>query len=139
MPRIQSDPGLLECPDFASPIYAAAHAPFVNPTTTEAQAIQLLKNIWDAGNDADKLRWQQQNNDDAAALTEHHRLQSEADLLRVQARIDEEENLCKEEMKKNKMKYISIPDRDVPTIAPVIVSNYAIRKMEKGCFQSESE
>ena len=41
MPRIQFDPSLLECPDFASPTFAAARAPFVNPTTTEEQAIQL--------------------------------------------------------------------------------------------------
>jgi len=60
MPRIQFDPSLLECPDFASPTFAAAQAPFVNPTTTKEQAIQLLKVIWSSGNKADKLRWQQQ-------------------------------------------------------------------------------
>ncbi|KAF8816750.1 hypothetical protein BYT27DRAFT_7206921 [Phlegmacium glaucopus] len=134
MPRLQFDPALSECPDFASPVYAAARAPFVNPNTTEDQAIQFLKDIWHAGNEADNVRWQQQNVDDAADLTERRWLQSEADVLRVQASIDDEENLRKEEMKRNKMKYIPIPDRDVPTIAPVIASNYAIRKMEKGLY-----
>lgn len=134
MPRIQLDPGLSECPDFASVIYAAARAPFINPTTTEEQAIQFLKDIWTAGNESDKVRWQQQIDDDAAALTERRRLQSEEDALRYQAEILEAESLRKEEMKKNKTKYIPIPDRDVPTIAPVIASNYAIRKMEKGLY-----
>jgi hypothetical protein len=134
MPRIQFDPSLLECPDFASDIYAAARAPFVNPTTTEQEAIQLLKAFWTAGNDADKAKWQQQENDDNAALAEARRLQSEADVIRAQVEIDEAETLKKEEMKKNKAKYLPIPDRDVPTIAPVIASNYAIRKMEKGLY-----
>ncbi|KAF8802921.1 hypothetical protein BYT27DRAFT_7260679, partial [Phlegmacium glaucopus] len=100
MPRIQLDPGLLECPDFASAVYAAARAPFINLTTTEDQAVQFLKNIWDAGNQADKVRWQQQIEDDNAALTECHRLQSEADTARLQAEIVEAETLRKEEMKK---------------------------------------
>ena len=134
MPRIQSDPGLLECPDFASEVYAAARAPFVQPPTTEAQAIQLLRDLWTAGNEADKLKWQQQIEDDDAALTETRRLQSEADTLKAQKEIDEAESLRKEEMKKNKAKFLPIPDRDVPTIAPVIASNYAIRKMEKGLY-----
>ncbi|KAF8800745.1 hypothetical protein BYT27DRAFT_7045448, partial [Phlegmacium glaucopus] len=134
MPRIQYDPALSECPDFASPVYAAARNPFINPNTNEEQAIQFLKDIWQAGNEADKLSWQQQVDDDAIALTEQQRLQSEVDVLRVQARIDEEENLRNEEIKKNKMKYTPIPDRDVPTVAPVIASNYAFRKMEKGLY-----
>jgi hypothetical protein len=134
MPRIHYDPSLLECPDFASDIYAAARAPFVNPVTTEEQAIQLLKDLWTAGNEAEKVRWWQQINDDNAALTEARRLQSEADDTRAQAEIDEAETLRKEEIKNIKAKYLPIPDRDVPTIAPVIASNYAIRKMEKGLY-----
>ncbi|KAF8814266.1 hypothetical protein BYT27DRAFT_7045829, partial [Phlegmacium glaucopus] len=134
MPRVQFDPALSECPDFASPVYAAARNPLVNPTTTEDQAIQILKDVWQAGNNADKVRWQQQSDEDDAALAEHRRLQSEADVLRVQTKIDEEEILRKEEMKRNKSKYIPIPDRDVPTIVPVIASNYAFRKMEKGLY-----
>ena len=134
MPRIQIDPGLLECPDFASDIYTAARAPFINETTTEEQAIQFLKALWTAGNDADKVKWQQQIVDDDLALTETRRQQAEADAVIAQAEVDEAETLRKEEMKKNKTKYLPIPDRDVPTIAPVIASNYAIRKMEKGLY-----
>ena len=134
MPRIQIDPGLLECPDFSSDIYTAACAPFVNETTTEEQAIQLLKALWTAGNDADKVKWQQQIIDDDLALMETHQLQAEADAVIAQAEVDEAETLRKEEMKKNKTKYLPIPDRDVPTISPVIASNYTIRKMEKGLY-----
>ena len=134
MQRIQLDPGLLECPDYASATYAAARVPFVNPNTTEAQAIQLLRDIWTAGNDADKARWQLQNLEDDTLRTEQRRVQAEAYDLRAQAEVEEAEALRKEEIKKNKSKYLPIPDRDVPTIAPVIASNYAVRKMEKGLY-----
>ncbi|KAF8810311.1 hypothetical protein BYT27DRAFT_7045932, partial [Phlegmacium glaucopus] len=134
MARIQVDPSFLECPDFASPVYAAARAPLINLTTTEDQAIQFLKDIWTAGNQADRVKWRQQIDDDNDALAELNRVQSEADLLRVQTEITEAEALRKEEMKKNKNKYAPIPDRDVPTVAPVIASNYAIRKMDKGLY-----
>src|SRR6266446_5934876 len=127
MPRILIDPSLLDCPDFASDTYAAARAPFVVHPTTEEQAIQLLIDLWTAGNNADKAKWQQQIVEDEAAITETRRQQLEADAVKAQAEIDEAETLRKEEMKKNKSKYLPIPDRDVPTIAPVIASNYAIR------------
>jgi hypothetical protein len=134
MPRIQSNPGSLECPDYASPTYAAARAPLVNLNTTEPQAIQFLKDIWTAGNEADKVRWQAQNEEDEAFRIEQLRIQTEAEELKAQAEIEEAEALRKEEVKKNKSKYLPIPDRDVPTIARVIASNYAIRKMEKGLY-----
>jgi hypothetical protein len=134
MPRIHADPGFLECPDYASPTYAATRAPLINQNTNEIQAIQFLKDIWTAGNEADKARWQVQNEEDEALRTEQLRIQTEAEGLKAQAEVEEVEALRKEEMKKNKSKYLPIPNRDVPTIARVIASNYAIRKMEKGLY-----
>ena len=134
MARITSDPGLLECPDFASPTYVLVRAPLINDNTTEAQAIQLLKDVWSVGNEADKIRWQLQNDEDQAAHDEQLRLRAEADDLRAQAEVEEAEATRKDELKKNKTKYIPIPDRDVPTISRVIAANYAIRKMEKGLY-----
>ncbi|KAF8808317.1 hypothetical protein BYT27DRAFT_7052043, partial [Phlegmacium glaucopus] len=72
-----------------------------------------LKDIWTAGNQADRVKWRQQIDDDNDALAELNRVQSEADLLRVQTEITEAEALRKEEMKKNKNKYAPIPDRDL--------------------------
>jgi hypothetical protein len=43
MPRIQPNPGLLECLDFASDTLMISHAPFINVDTTKEQAIQLLR------------------------------------------------------------------------------------------------
>jgi hypothetical protein len=134
MPRIQLNPGLLEYPDFASLTYEATRAPLVNDNTTELQAIQLLRDIWSAGNEADKIRWQLQIEDDEALRLEQMHLREEAEALKAQAQVDEAEVLRKEELKKNKFEYIPIPDRDVPTIARVIASNYAVRKMDKGLY-----
>ena len=104
MARITSDPGLLDCPDFASPTYALVQAPLINDNTTEAQAIQLLKDVWSVGNEADKIRWQLQNDEDQAAHDERLRLQAEADDLRAQAEVEEAEATRKDEVKKNKSK-----------------------------------
>ena len=134
MPRIHSDPALSECPDFASPTYAEARAPLVNLEVNEAQAIQLLRVVWLAGNEADKLRWQVQCEEDEALRLEQARVHSEAETLKAQAEIDEAETFRKEEIKKNKSKYIPIPDRDVPSVARVVASNYASRKMDKGLY-----
>ena len=134
MQRILSDPGLLECPDYASLTYAAARAPLVNNGTTEEQAIQFLRGVWSAGNEADKVRWQLQNEEDEVLRTEQLRLQSEAEVLKAQGEIEEAEALRREEVKRNKAKYLPIPHRDVPSIARVVASNYAVRKMEKGLY-----
>ena len=134
MAQITSDPGLLECPDFASPTYVLVWAPLINDNTTEAQAIQLLKDVWSIGNEADKIRWQLQNDEEQAAHDEQLRLQAEADDLRAQAEVEEAEATRKDELKKNKSKYIPIPDRDIPTISRVIAANYGIRNMEKGLY-----
>jgi hypothetical protein len=134
MPRLQSDPALLECPDFASPTYEAARAPLVNADVTEEQAIIFLRNVWSAGNEADKASWLLQVQEDEASLADRLRAQVEAEGLRAQAEIEEADLLRKDEVKKNKSKYIPIPDRDVPTVARVIASNYAVRKMDKGLY-----
>ena len=134
MPRLQFNPSLLECPDFSSPTYAAVRGPLVNDNTTEEQAIQLLKDVWTAGNEVDKGIWQTQVDEDEALQADQSRVRAEADELRIQKEIEEAEALRKDDMKKNKSKHLPIPDRDVPTVAPVFASNYTVRKMEKGLY-----
>jgi hypothetical protein len=134
MARLQFNPSLLECPDFSSPTYTLVRAPLINDNTNEAQAVQLLKDVWNAGNEADRTRWQLQVDEDETLRLEQLRVQAEADDLRLQKEVEEAEALRKDDLKKNKSKYIPIPDRDVPTVAPVFASSYAVRKMEKGLY-----
>ena len=134
MARIQFDPGLLICPDFASPTYAASRLPLVNENTTEEQAIQFLRDVWTAGNEAEKVRWQLQTDEEDVLIAERQRIQIETEDLRIQNEFEEAETLRKDELKRNKSKYLPIPDRDVPTVAPVFASNYAVRRMDKGLY-----
>jgi hypothetical protein len=55
MPRIRNDPNFNVCPDYASDIFANSRAQLVNDNTTEVQEIQLLKDIWEANNNSDKI------------------------------------------------------------------------------------
>ncbi|GBE78931.1 hypothetical protein SCP_0201280 [Sparassis crispa] len=134
MARILVNPTVAECPDYASATYAVTRAPLINANTTEDEAVQLLKNIWKAGNDADKAAWEQQVNDDATDVADQIRLAEEAEVQRLDTLRQEEELSHKEELKKNKEKYLLIPDRDAPTIAPILPATYAVRKMKKGLY-----
>ncbi|KAG2094814.1 hypothetical protein BD769DRAFT_1395077 [Suillus cothurnatus] len=58
MPRIRNDSNFNVCPDYASDVFANSRAQLVNDNTNEAQAIQLLKDIWEANNNSDKVAWQ---------------------------------------------------------------------------------
>ncbi|GBE84547.1 hypothetical protein SCP_0605260 [Sparassis crispa] len=131
---MQLDPTSLECPDYASDMYAVTRAPLVNDNTSNEQAIQLLVNIWKAGNEADKVAWQLQIEEHEAEIAEQIRLAAEADKDTQEAQLVEQANAQKEETKKNRAKFAPIPDRDVPTVAPVIAANYAVKRMEKGNF-----
>ncbi|KAL6302099.1 hypothetical protein BKA93DRAFT_713592, partial [Sparassis latifolia] len=128
------DPASLECPDYALDTYAVTRAPLVNDNTSNEQAIQLLVNIWKAGNEADKVAWQLQIEEHEAEIAEQIRLAAEADKDTQEAQLVEQANAQKEETKKNRAKFAPIPDRDIPTVAPVIAANYTVKRMEKGDF-----
>jgi len=134
MNRIHIDPSLLQCPDYASDAYTPARAPFVNDNTTDAQAIQLLINLWRAGNEHEKQLWQDQRQNDLAAEADEILHKQETAVQRAILLAQDQEAIRKEEMKKNKLKYIPIPDRPIPTITPVFASNYTIKKMERGQY-----
>ena len=132
MARLLSDPNLNICPDYANEEFAYARAQLTNQNITEAQAILILTNIWEAGNNAAKILWQAQIEEEAQRRQHRRQLEDEERERREQERLDEEEALKKEDRKKNKYKYTPIPDRDVPTEAPILPSSYAIKKLDKG-------
>lgn len=134
MPRILVDPTTIACPDFASNIYDAARAPFVNANTTEEQAIALLSAIWKAGNDAERVNWQQQLDADAADAVDQVRVQAELETQQTKELQKEQDDIRKDDRKKNKSKYTPISDRGVPTIATAVAAHYAVRRMEKGLY-----
>lgn len=135
MARIPTDPDLETCPDYALPEHAPIRAFLISPTTTDVQAGELLKSIWTAKNDKDKVAWQLQVVTDAAELLARQQ-QLDADTL-VQEEADrlERDTLYKEERKRNKDKYIPISlDRGVPMQPHDVLATYAIRKLDKGHY-----
>ncbi|KZP21856.1 hypothetical protein FIBSPDRAFT_825315 [Athelia psychrophila] len=119
MARIPTDPDLETCPDYALPEHAPIRAFLISPTTTDVQAGELLKSIWTAKNDKDKVAWQLQVVTDAAELLARQQ-QLDADTL-VQEEADrlERDTLYKEERKRNKDKSIPISlDRGLWFLTP---------------------
>ncbi|KAG2349299.1 hypothetical protein BDR05DRAFT_985891 [Suillus weaverae] len=99
MPRIRNDPNFNICPDYTSDTFVNTRAQLINDNITEEQAVQLLRNIWEANNDTDKILWQQQVENDREQRAQRQRLEDEEQERLDQARVDEEDAIRKEERK----------------------------------------
>ncbi|KAH9910755.1 uncharacterized protein B0H18DRAFT_894576 [Fomitopsis serialis] len=88
--------------------------------------INALAANWKAQNERDKQAWQEHTAAEAQALAE------EAANFEVE-RMDVKQAL-KDEMKKNKEKFVSIPDRPTPMGALVMAAPYAVHHLERGHY-----
>ncbi|KAG1738099.1 uncharacterized protein EDB91DRAFT_1016348, partial [Suillus paluster] len=132
MPRIRNDPNFNICLDYTTDYFANTRTQLINEDTTEAQAIQLLKNIWELNNNADKALWQQQLDDDNEQQEQRQRAQEEEQERLDRGRAEEEEATHKEERKKNKHKYTPILATSIPDDPAVTPCSYALQKLDKG-------
>ncbi|KIM81801.1 hypothetical protein PILCRDRAFT_88950 [Piloderma croceum F 1598] len=131
MPHLLFNPNLAQCPDYNLDIWEPTRIPLVNLTTDHTQATVFLTNIWNTQNAVEKQQWQAQLDQDATEV-EARRDEVEGRVRLRQEEIErEKEEQCKEEEKKNTIKYAPIPDRDVPTCPPVIASAVTTRRLEK--------
>jgi hypothetical protein len=131
---MRNDPNFNVCPDYASDVFENTRAQLINENTNEEQAVQLLTNIWETNNNADKIAWQRQVAADREERLHREQLEEEEQDRLEQVRAQEEETTRKEDRKKNKHKYIpilatGIPDDAATSIAPCA---YAIKKLDKG-------
>jgi hypothetical protein len=131
---MRNDPNFNVCPDYASDVFENTRAQLINENTNEEQAVQLLTNIWETNNNADKIAWQHQVAADREERLHREQLEEEEQDRLEQVRAQEEETTRKEDRKKNKHKYIpilatGIPDDAATSIAPCA---YAIKKLDKG-------
>ncbi|KAG2082663.1 uncharacterized protein F5147DRAFT_803395 [Suillus discolor] len=136
MNRLHSDPSLLVCPDFSGDPYQASRASLVSPTTTDAQAADLLRAVWITTNNSLCAQWRQQVTEDERLRAEEQRLaEEESERQRLALRLEEEATTA-DERKKNRIKHIPIPVRRRPdsTDDEVLVSDFALRKIDKGHF-----
>ncbi|KAG2750588.1 hypothetical protein P692DRAFT_201692175, partial [Suillus brevipes Sb2] len=129
MDRIRQDPNLEVCPDYASDAFAQTRALLENDQVNQEQAVQMLRNIWEANNNAAKARWQVQREEDRRRQEDHRLRNEEEQADRERLQIEEAEAALKEDRKKNKFKYTPIIVPNEPTVIP---SSYATRKLDKG-------
>ncbi|KAG2049253.1 hypothetical protein BDR06DRAFT_1012351 [Suillus hirtellus] len=132
MPHLLSDLNLSFCPNYADDAFINTRLQLTNENITEAQAIVILRNIWQAENNAAKLQWQEQLNEDRDRQEHLERLKNEEQERQEQETHDEEEAAWKEDRKKNKHKYTAVPKLDVPLKATILPSSYTLRKLDKG-------
>lgn len=134
MPRLSSDLNLSICPNYADDAFVNTRLQLTNENINEAQAIIVLRNIWQADNIAAKAQWQAQVEEDRERHEHLQRLDEDEQERQEQDCRDEDKAAQKEDRKKNKFNYTVIPDLDVPTKPVIIPSSYAIRKLDKGDF-----
>ncbi|KAG1730064.1 hypothetical protein EDB19DRAFT_1741483 [Suillus lakei] len=136
MNRLPYDPSANVCPDFMDERYRAGRTVFVTPNISEVQAAATLRGIWVTTNDALCVQWQQQVIEDDRLRTEQQRLAEEEEERSFQAIRLEEETAQAEEKKKNRSKYHVLPERPRPTTTEddIIVSDFAMRKIDKGLY-----
>ncbi|KAG1717416.1 hypothetical protein EDB19DRAFT_1816144 [Suillus lakei] len=136
MNRLPYDPSANVCPDFMDERYRAGRTVFVTPNISEVQAAATLRGIWVTTNDALCIQWQQQVVEDDRLRTEQQRLAEEEEERSFQAIRLEEETAQAEEKKKNRSKYHVLPECPRPTTTEddIIVSDFAMRKIDKGLY-----
>lgn len=94
--------------------------------------MQLLRNIWEANNNAVKVLWQQQLDADREQQEHRQRLDEDEQDRLNQEKVEEEEAARKEERKKNKFKFIPILEAGIPDDPVVTPCAYALKKLDKG-------
>ncbi|KAG1866766.1 hypothetical protein F4604DRAFT_1524080, partial [Suillus subluteus] len=126
------DPNLNICPDYASKDFVDTRAQLISEDITEEQAIQLLKNIWQANNNTEKGLWQQQVNDDREEQAHRDHLEEDKEECLKQEHLAEEEEARKDEQKKNKHKCTPIQNMGIPDDPAITPCSYALHKLDKG-------
>ncbi|KIK91074.1 hypothetical protein PAXRUDRAFT_13981 [Paxillus rubicundulus Ve08.2h10] len=118
-------------PDFASNTHAEAHLQLADHGIAEDLIIPTLQALWTLSNNQAKQCWDVRLEQEAQEAHEAQRAAAEEENL-CQCALKEEQDLAKqEERKKNKIKFIPVPDISVPTESIVIPSSYALTKLCK--------
>lgn len=143
MQRIERDPHLEVCPDFASDHYENFRALIVNAGATEEEAVAQLTNAWQQENEVKKAAWNAQVEEDQQLL-----LAAEQQARQIQ---QEEQEAARREKEKKRPK---LNDFQVDSVIGNFIeprpSTYALNKLEnfeyvelfyftlEGCLDAQS-
>jgi hypothetical protein len=128
------DPSSLRCPDFTQDIYMLARANLRNEQVDDAMAAATLAIMWTTINATEQAQYQLQVQEETARI---EACQQEADgalALRAIEEAKEKEEQKKDERRRNKAKYLPVPQRGIPTQSPVIPSAVATHKLDRGDY-----
>ncbi|KAF9522735.1 hypothetical protein CPB83DRAFT_740913, partial [Crepidotus variabilis] len=135
MPTLPHNPHNDTCPDYTAPVFQPARDQLTasNTNLSEALAAETLQNLWEATNIANKSLWDREIEDETAAAAvaaaaEAQEAREAEELELVKAREDADATL-REDMKKNRAKYLTIRDRMVPTVLPMPASKSVVKKL----------
>jgi hypothetical protein len=123
MPRIEQDPHLEVCPDYASIHYTPFRDLIINTGATQEEAVVQMVGAWQQENEARREAWNQQLEEDQNALVENERL------LREQEEQEQELARRKREKKKPKINNFDT-NRLVGSFITPRPSTYALNKLE---------
>ena len=114
------DPSSIQCLDFTQDFYTAARANLINDCTTDAMAATQLADMWNTINTAEQARYQIQFRQEEEDNEQRLRVLQEARDLQDREDAKEKQEQANEERKKNKAKYMPVPQRGIPTQLPVL-------------------
>ncbi|KAH9918034.1 hypothetical protein B0H21DRAFT_702509, partial [Amylocystis lapponica] len=133
--RLTVDPNTLERPDYTLPAFAEPRQQIIDINgSTEEQAITLLNAVWMASNNRDRISWQGQLDTDAAEAAQRAQDLAAAEEQRLQDEVQEAAQAKKDEVRKNRDKYLPIPMRPTPRADLVLAAPYALRRLEKALY-----
>ncbi|KAF8965575.1 hypothetical protein BDZ97DRAFT_1602459, partial [Flammula alnicola] len=122
------------CPDFTGPDFLQARTDFQSDTVTDAQAAEILEKAWKANNTSQRAIWQRRADDDAAAAKAIEEQAVQAEAARAEELAKDLEIARRDEIKKNKEKFLPIPDRPPPSHSVIRVRPWALNRMSKGKY-----
>ncbi|KAG0695505.1 hypothetical protein DFH29DRAFT_984938 [Suillus ampliporus] len=129
----QNNPNNAIRPDFTTGEYTNARARLIDKgIADDALAAEALDTIWTLNNEAAKDTWAEQEEDEQRQAQEARRHAAKLDQERQRTLEDELTAARKEELKKNKAKFVPVSNAKIPTIPVVIPSSYAVWKLKAG-------
>ncbi|KAJ2913980.1 hypothetical protein MD484_g6435, partial [Candolleomyces efflorescens] len=127
-----NNPNLEKCPDYSLRVYDGMRQSLQDKGMTELEALDFLKVSWETSNNAARQQWEAQLAEAQAIAAEEARLAKEAEDLRVAAEKEEAEVARREELKKNKEKYLPVLVGEMmPHRPPVSLTPGLMQRLKK--------
>lgn len=124
------DPNLVVPPDYTSHEFEEDCKPLVNVGLTEQQAMDILACQWALKNTRDEEAWTRRQREAAITVAEEEEWQE----ANHHEQEEETAQILKDKRKKNKAKYVPIPNTPAPSEPIILPSQVAIWNIQQHKF-----